>query len=145
MALNDAWRRYRIGSLIPIIVAAVVWLPASWLLTGLIASAWEECEDLDAGNRFGLLFLVLPVIMFAAFAAFGSAWFLLKGTQTLRAVIPFIAAMVAAVFVVSLFVPIRGDEDWVGYDPADRSPDTATTALCGEGGIPTWWPAWLPS
>ena len=145
MQLNDGWRCYRVASHLPIILAAIIWLPASWLLTGLVGSAWEECEDLDAGRRFALLFLVLPVIMFAAFGAFGTAWFLLRRHSTRWATVPFIAAVAAAFFAVTLFVPIRGETDWIDYDPAARPLDTVTTAMCGVGGIPTWWPAWLPS
>lgn len=145
MPLNDAWRRDRVASHLPIILAAIIWLPGSWLLTGLVGSAWEECEDLDAGGRFALLFLALPVIMVAAFGPFGTAWFLLRRHRTRRATVPFIAAVAAAVFAVTLFVPIRGETDWIDYDPAARPSNTVTTAMCGLGGIPTWWPAWLPT
>lgn len=113
----------------------------SILITALIGAAWTACDDIEAGGRFALVFLQLPAAFVVTSAAFGATAFVARSLQYIpRLAVSIVAMLIGAVLVIAVFVPIHGDSYW-----AEPGPTPDATTKCGPGGIPTWWPIWLPS
>jgi hypothetical protein len=115
-------------------------LALSWGVVSLIGSAWTACADIEAGGRFTLLFGYLPGTFAATVAVTAIAANLTRRMGSAARV----AVIVGSVLLVSLAitmwsVPHADYGDWPG-GPGDEA-----TVQCGPGGIPTWWPIWLPS
>jgi hypothetical protein len=123
-----------------LVLAGIANVALSVAVVRLIGSAWTECADIEAGGRFILVFGYLPV---TALATACTAAITLHSSRRLgrisRAVLVLAAVLLAALLVVMWSVPVAGYGDWPG-----GAGDEAT-AQCGPGGVPTWWPSWLPS
>jgi hypothetical protein len=128
----------------PLLVGFVITPVLAWLSTSVIGAAFATCDILDAGGRSGLLVLYFPAILVGAGAAFVvGAWTTRRLPGLSSVVAGTILAIAACGLAIALSVPIHGESFWVG--PAHASePNFSGTAECGPGGIPTWWPVWLP-
>jgi hypothetical protein len=115
----------------------------AWLSTALIGNAWAECDILGAGGRGALLILWFPGIWSGAAAAFFfGAWAVRRSPALVGIVVGAILAMAVGGIAIALSVPIHGESFWVGWTGPEAN--FSGTAQCGLGGIPTWWPIWLP-
>ncbi len=112
--------------------------------TALIGGAYEACDPLDAGGRAALNVIYFPAITIVAWAAFGVGMW---ATRSLGVPTRFLSGALLAIAVclmaIAISVPIYGEAFWAGPPPAPGE-SFAGTAQCGPGGIPTWWPVWLP-
>jgi hypothetical protein len=126
--------------LIPFAIVSIVLF--SWGLVRLIGSAWSACLDIEAGGGFALVFVYLPLTMLAVTAVAGAIAF---GTSRLqiavRGTLVVLGVCVTSLIIIAITVPYGGESAWTSERIA--SSDEATRQ-CGSGGVPTWWPAWLP-
>lgn len=138
----DGWRQP--GVLLPWVtpVLAVAGLMVSaigaYVALDLYVSARQACELLDAGNRASFL-LFLPPLVIGMWIVFALGVYI---SQSQPALLRFITATLLAVAVafslVSSMVPDSPPQDYRDVDHSEF-PD------CGPGGVPTWWPTWLPT
>lgn len=122
---------YAAGFAVTVLIALVV--------RELVILAWEACVDTDAGDRFGATFEVLGwigllgTIAFAAVVRRTRRW-----SRAMRLALGCVAIALVALAVIVILVPESG------LDPASRAA-SGEYPECGPGGVPTWWPSWLPS
>jgi hypothetical protein len=113
---------------------------AAWLSVRLVAAGWYACDDLEPPYAFGLLWVVFPLTWLIGGAAFVGTTLLLRRWPTVARLLA--ASAVAGLIALSaatLQVPAGGSSRYPNIDTSDP-----LLAECGPGGVPTWWPAWLP-
>jgi hypothetical protein len=84
--------------------------------------------------------VILPLLIGVGWAAYTGALFFGRRIPLLvRLVAATVLVVAICLAVVVELVPAYG-EDFYGF-----SGPTVDLPECGPGGIPTWWPRWLPS
>jgi hypothetical protein len=108
--------------------------PAAYGGAALLGHGWAACDvGVNAGANSGtLLFFVLPFLWVVNTFLFGLVFAVVSGSTRLQKVLGVLAGL-AAVVVFAWFVFA-----WQGT-PAD-SPDPRCP-----GGVPIWWPSWIPT
>lgn len=118
------------------------------LIAGLLADrqvvlAWDACDDMSAGGSFFLTFVFLPGVVLVSWVAFAVGTLVsFKLHAALRLVIGLAPVVVVCAAAVAMWVPAYPAAD---YQPGGWHANTPGHPECGPNGIPTWWPAWLPS
>ena len=122
-------------------IGAIAWIGLSWGLMWLVGSAWSVCDNISPGGGFALLFLYFPVALVGtALSAVAAAFATRRLALGLRALLVVAAIAAFSMTFIAVNVPIHGETWWADGGP---SPDASTQ--CGAGGIPKWWPSWLPT
>lgn len=107
-----------------------------WYAIGLSVAAWQACDIVSAGQKFGLVTVVFPALALVMWVIFSVGAFV---TRSLPMFARFQAGatlvVIGMLFLVTVEVP---KSDY-------RFTDHSEYPECGPGGVPTWWPAWLPS
>jgi len=94
----------------------------------LILGVWEQCEiPGNAGDRFGLLWLVGPALAITIMISFALV-IRLVGSRSLAAAVFFGVAIGLALCYIAVYVVA-----------------TPEAMGCGPNSLPTWWPSWLPT
>jgi len=116
------------------LLSLAIGLVVPWVFVTLLEHAEAACHDLDAMDEL-LLFGLWVVLALASSLAFfvGNlvAWKLPIAARIAVGVVPVLAVCLVAT---GLSVPQGNASDY----PAVAS------GQCGPGGVPTWWPAFLP-
>jgi hypothetical protein len=122
-----------------VVLGLALCVPLGWGSIQVVAAAWAACDEAEPPYLFGLLFLILPATILAAWVGFTiGAVLTSRWHDIVRYTVGAAFAVSVCFAAVTLQVPIRD-----GYD-AQPSNDPLMVE-CGPYGIPTWWPAWLPS
>ncbi len=142
---------------------AIVGIPvssvAAYLAAQVIASAWQACTRLDAGDRFGLFGLAIGIAVLAWIAFVAGAIAVRRFAIVWRLGVALVLVLLVCGFAMRENVPLgsAADDDNAIIRPSPTpiefadtpfsqwlapAPDAVTT--CGSGGVPTWWPWWLP-
>jgi hypothetical protein len=163
-SIGDRERRHRDRWTIALALLGVpVASVAAYLSAQLIAHAWEAClVDLDAGGRFALFALMCGMAALAwigfvvgALATWRLAfiWRFGVGLVLVLAVCGWVlhenvplGDAAAYAFQLPVPSPTPVDLEGVPFGEWLTSPtlDVIDMSACGPGGIPTWWPSWLP-
>jgi hypothetical protein len=110
----------------------------------LVARAWSAWGDFEPPYGASLVILAFPVLTIGIWAAVGVGLSLTRNRNTWLAVPIFSVIAVLMMWeTVALAVPMEP----AAYYAGSTSPDDIPGSLpgqCGPGGIPTWWPSWLP-
>jgi hypothetical protein len=105
----------------------------------LVGAAWQACGDLEPGGAGALLVLFLPLTTGLAWlVTLPILWATRRRWSVVGAAVALVAGTLVCVVVASALVPAYGEDDPI-YNSVEMTPE------CGPRGIPTWWPAWLPS
>jgi hypothetical protein len=139
----DGWRRP--GVLLPwaprrLAVAGLLFsFLVVWYALGLVVTAWRACDIVSAGGRFGIVTVVLPALVLVMWVVYSIGVFAARSQPMFVRFVAGAILVVAAVLVlVTVMVPDSPPEDY-------RNLDLSEYPECGPAGVPTWWPAWLPS
>jgi hypothetical protein len=98
------------------------------------------CDNLEPPYAFGLLFGTFPLTWLIDGVAFvGTAVLLRRWPTIVRIVAAAAVAVLVVVEATAIQVPVGGTETYNNIDTTDP-----LMAECGPGGVPTWWPVWLP-
>jgi hypothetical protein len=127
---RSSWTRSSVAALL----FAVIWSATlAFLAVRLQTVAASECDRFAAADRLLALFFVWPGLSLGMWAAFTVAVVML-GRQNLRAA--FATGLVVTLVIAYWFV--------AGTPALIREMPEATSVPC-PGGVPAWWPGWLPS
>jgi hypothetical protein len=106
----------------------------------LVAAAWDACDELEPPHAFGLFVVELPAHAITLLVLLVGAWWVGRRHSTaLGVALALATAAVGFAVPTALRVPASNAPEFV--DPIAEP----YLAECGPGGIPTWWPTWLPT
>lgn len=112
------------------LIGVPIAIVAAFVALKLLGAAASDCEAYEAGDRFGLLFFVLPVLSAVMWVVF------------------LVSALLVGRWSAGLGIAIGlGFVILIAYSVAGGAPETIRRAgdleLC-PGGVPAWWPWFLP-
>ena len=100
----------------------------------------SACDHVSPGAKFGLGFGLFPAMAAGMWVIFYVGLVITRTRPALVRLFTGAALAIAAVFLlVTVLVP---DPAFADYSGLGRRADYPA---CGPGGIPRWWPSWLPS
>ena len=104
----------------------------------VIGHTWRVCGDLEPPYGFALLFWHLPLTALVILVAWLAAGFMTRRRSLATSiVVPLAVAILSAWASIAASVPMN--------DPAFYADgDAPVSRDCGPGGVPTWWPRWIP-
>ena len=112
---------------------------AAYLSCRLIAAGWSACGDAEPPYLFALLFLYLPAIACAAWIGWTAVIVVTRRAKVWQsALVASLVVLLVGYLPIVTSVPMNAPEY---YAAAEDDPALET---CGPGGVPTWWPAWVP-
>ena len=140
----DGWRQPR--ALLPwasrrLAVAGLLFsILVGYNAIGLIVVAWQACDIVSAGARFGIATVVFPALVLGMWVVYSVGLYFARSRPTfIRFGAGAVLAVAAVFFMVTVVVPDPAFADYSGVGRRADYPE------CGPAGVPTWWPAWLPS
>ena len=91
----------------------------------------------DAGDRASGWLVFGEVVVVGLAGYYAATLLTARWPRIVQIAVGLACVVLIASFVISSWVPVAGDHPTSG--PTQAFPN------CGPGGIPTWWPRWLPS
>jgi len=129
---RPAGQPHRFSAMVALILVGLPLM--AFLAYGMLhiwSAAASDCEVFEAGDRFGVVFILYPVATFALWVGY-SVPILVVGRRSLRLglIVSLVVVTAAAIWFISgTGAMIRADADGQTFCPT---------------GVPDWWPAVLP-
>jgi len=127
-------RRHRRSAFALILLSFPIGLLVPWLFVHLIGEAQAACVSLDAGDRTALFQTWFHVAVVSGWAFLLGSLVAWRMRLVGRILVGLLLALAISLYATDRNVPLGNATDYA----------TVTVGQCGPGGVPTWWPRFLP-